>query len=160
MLSADIKTLIPQDSPLESILKDKPLTPEQEADLRAKWEAATKEDGAKVRMSLLPFLPLEEVAAVLTLGAKKYSAHNWRKGFAYSRLTDAALRHISAFNEGETLDVETNLTHIAHAICELLFLLEQIQLQRGEDDRYLYTDRQIARKDVIRKHLSQVINSK
>lgn len=102
-------------------------------DMKAKTEAV-KHDGEKPRMDLLPWEALEEVAKVLTFGAKKYADHNWRKGFAWSRLAAGALRHVSAYCRGERRDPETGLSHVAHAICMLLFLLSHEIGKLGTDD--------------------------
>lgn len=99
-------------------------------------EAAIKNDGEKPRMDLLPVESLEEIAKVLTFGAKKYSAHNWRNGFSWSRLLGALLRHIFAFMKGEDKDPETGLSHLAHAGCCILFLLWHEQYKKDLDDRY------------------------
>ena len=96
-----------------------------------------KHDSNKPPWSLLPFDGLEEVVKVLGYGATKYDAHNWRNGFKYSRLSDAALRHLTSFIRGEDKDPETNLSHLAHAVCCLLFLLEHTQKGYGTDDRYI-----------------------
>ena len=99
-------------------------------------QEALKFDTEKPRMELLPTGPLVGVARVLTFGAKKYAAHNWRGGFDYSRLIGASLRHITSFNDGEDLDPESTESHIDHAICTLMFLSEQIKKGTGTDDRY------------------------
>lgn len=96
----------------------------------------TKHDQGKPSLALLPGESLEEVAKVLDFGANKYGVYNWRKGFTYTRVTSAALRHIFAFLRGEDKDPETGLSHIAHAICGLLFLLTFILTKTGTDDRY------------------------
>lgn len=96
----------------------------------------TKHDDGKNQLALLPFEALEEVGKVMTFGAKKYAAHNWRSGFKYSRLISAALRHTFAFIRGEDNDPETGLSHLAHACCCLMFLLTQVLMKTGEDDRY------------------------
>jgi hypothetical protein len=96
----------------------------------------TKHDQDKVRMELLPPVALEEIAKVLTHGGKKYDDHNWRKGFKYSRLIGAALRHVFAFARGENLDPETGLSHLAHAACCMMFLIDHMVLGYGQDDRY------------------------
>jgi hypothetical protein len=97
---------------------------------------ALKFDGAKPRVELLPFAALEETSKVLAFGVEKYGEHNWRNGFKWSRLLGAMLRHIFAFLRGEDNDPETGLSHMAHAACCVLFLLEHILLKYGEDDRY------------------------
>lgn len=95
-----------------------------------------KFDAGKPMLSLVPARPLIEVARVLTYGASKYDRHNWRKGMAWSRLLDASLRHITAFNDGEDVDPETGICHLAHAICGLMFVLEYTQTHPVLDDRY------------------------
>lgn len=97
------------------------------------------DDETKPRMSLVPAALLRGVARVLMHGAKKYAAHNWRKGMAWSEPTSAALRHITAFNEGEDLDPESGLSHLWHAACNLAFLVEyeaNPHLYRQFDDRF------------------------
>jgi hypothetical protein len=95
-----------------------------------------KFDNEKPRWELLPSAPLGAIASVLTFGAKKYDAHNWRGGIEYSRLIGAAYRHLSAFNDGEDIDPESGLSHLAHLGCCVLFLLEQEAKGTGLDDRY------------------------
>lgn len=62
-------------------------------------------------------MALEAEARVLMFGDSKYGRDNWRKGLHYTRLLDAALRHIIAFADGEDLDPETGESHLAHAKC-------------------------------------------
>lgn len=82
-----------------------------------------KFDQDKPDYSLLPFGALDEVVGVLTYGAKKYDRFNW-EFVEKHRYQAAALRHISAYMQGERFDPETNFDHLAHAICNLIFLME------------------------------------
>ena len=94
-----------------------------------------KYDSAKPKMNLLPPKAILEVAKVLTFGAEKYDAENWRKlDDLQNRYTAGALRHIFAHMDGEKLDPETGLSHMAHALCCLLFKLE-IELEDGESKK-------------------------
>jgi hypothetical protein len=87
-------------------------------------------------MSLIPPEALIEVAKVLTYGRKKYPAeHNWRKGMEWSRPLDACYRHLAAWQQRVTIDEESGLRHLAHAIVNLMFLLVYELLQLGKDDR-------------------------
>lgn len=95
-----------------------------------------KHDQDKPRTDLLPTTPLFAIAEVLGMGAEKYAPHNWRGGIEYSRLIGAALRHLLAYNDGEDKDPESGLSHLAHAGCCVLFLLEQEAKGTGLDDRY------------------------
>jgi hypothetical protein len=87
-------------------------------------------------MELLSVDALNAIAEVLTFGAKKYEDHNWRKGFDWSRLYGAAMRHLSAHMNGEDKDPETKLSHLAHAGCCLMFLIEHEKRGLGKDDRH------------------------
>jgi hypothetical protein len=66
---------------------------------------------------------LEAIVEVLTYGAQKYSPRNWENGIAYSRCYAATWRHVVAHLRDERYDEETGLPHIAHAMCEVAFLL-------------------------------------
>lgn len=97
---------------------------------------AKKYDTYKPRMELLSRIALEQMAQVLTFGAKKYDAHNWRKGMDWSRLYGAAMRHLLASLDGEDLDPESGFPHLAHAAVNLMFLLEYSSKGLGTDDRH------------------------
>lgn len=94
-----------------------------------------KGDMGKLRWDLLPLAPIEQVLRVLALGATKYSDHNWRTGANWSRYYNAAMRHLSAYWQGEICDPETGESHLAHALCCLLFLAEYEAKGIGTDDR-------------------------
>jgi hypothetical protein len=90
-----------------------------------------KYDNDKPQWSLLPFKALKEVVDVLTYGAKKYAPDNWKKvPNAKQRYIDAGFRHFTAYAAGEKLDPETGKSHLAHALCCLLYLLA---FEIGED---------------------------
>lgn len=101
-----------------------------------KQGSALKFDDNKLPVNLLSSEALLQTAAVLKFGADKYSEHNWRQGFAWSRPLAAAMRHIMAFNDGEDKDPESGLSHLAHAMCCIMFLLEFEKTHRELDDRY------------------------
>ncbi len=83
-----------------------------------------KYDKDKPRWNLLPWDELEDVVHVLTFGAKKYAPDNWKfVDDANSRYMDATMRHLVAHQQGEQRDSESGESHIAHAMCCLLFML-------------------------------------
>ena len=95
-----------------------------------------KYDGGKPQLYLLPPKSINEVGKVLTFGAEKYDPHNWRKvDDLQNRYTSAALRHIFAHIDGESVDEETGLSHLAHAMCCLLFKLEDELIGESEEER-------------------------
>jgi hypothetical protein len=98
--------------------------------------SGVKHDQDKPRMELLDPLALEGLAAVLTFGAKKYAAHNWRGGIAYSRLLGAALRHLLAIIRGEDTDPESGLPHVDHLGCCWMFLSNMMKMRKDLDDRW------------------------
>ena len=82
-----------------------------------------KYDQDKLDWSLLPLEPIEDVVDVLTFGAKKYSADNWKQvPDLHDRYYAAAMRHITAWRKGEIKDPESGRPHLAHAQCCLIFL--------------------------------------
>ncbi len=84
-----------------------------------------KHDQQKARWDLLPMDPIKEVVKVLTYGAQKYDDENWRKvDNQRSRYYAATMRHIIAWWQGEKLDPESGYSHLAHAVCCLIFLME------------------------------------
>jgi len=85
--------------------------------------SGTKHDQGKPDLTLLDRIAMEEVARVLMKGAEKYGRLNWQKGIDKERLLAAALRHIMASNDGELKDPEFGTSHLAHAICGLMFAL-------------------------------------
>lgn len=95
-----------------------------------------KHDQEKPDMSLLSSTALVKIAQVMTFGKKKYSAHNWRGGFVWSRVLSAAMRHLVAYIGGEDKDPETGLSHLAHCGCCIQFLLEFEETHKELDDRY------------------------
>lgn len=99
-------------------------------------ERGVKHDQTKEPLSLLSRTWLLGVARVMSFGAKKYAAHNWRSGIERSRLLSAALRHILAYNEGEDTDPETGFSHLDHASCCLMFARETHETHPHLDDRY------------------------
>lgn len=95
-----------------------------------------KHDGGKPPMALISGTALAELAKVLEFGAKKYDPWNWKSGFVWSRLASAVLRHVFSWLSGEDKDPETGLSHLAHAMCGLMFLVDFEVNKIGQDDRY------------------------
>lgn len=94
-----------------------------------------KDDAEKNRVDLLPFDALEEVAKVLTFGARKYADRNWERGMDWMRVFGGVMRHMWAWVRGEDRDPESGLLHLAHATCDTLFLLAYALRTVGIDNR-------------------------
>ena len=97
--------------------------------------SATKHDAGKTEYCYLSPIAMEEICKVLTFGAKKYAPHNWTKGFKWTRVFSAAMRHLFAWLSGQDKDSETGLSHLAHAACCIMFLLEFAVTKPELDDR-------------------------
>jgi hypothetical protein len=90
--------------------------------------AATKKgakfDDSKNRWDLLPIAEVEDAVEVLTDGAKKYAPDNWRRvPDGKTRYYAALMRHIVAWRNGERIDKDSGRTHLAHALCCLMFVM-------------------------------------
>jgi hypothetical protein len=95
-----------------------------------------KHDEGKPPLDLLDRIALVETARVMAHGAKKYNAFNWRKGLTQRQTCAAALRHIYQHLDGEDLDTESGLLHLAHAACEVMFAIRMLMCRPDLDDRY------------------------
>jgi hypothetical protein len=115
-----------------------------------------KGDAGKPDLSLISPVWIFGVADVLTYGAKKRGAHNWRKGLAITRLCAGALRHIFQFLMGEDLDRDDDCEgcriadanpaepctkhsgkhHLFCASCNLMFASELLVTRPDLDDRF------------------------
>lgn len=96
------------------------------------------EKGKKAeQFSAMPWDVLQELARHYGEGAKKYAAHNYRRGYDWSLSFDAAQRHLAAFWAGETLDEETGSKHVVAAAFHCLALAVFINDHPSFDDRYV-----------------------
>lgn len=83
-----------------------------------------KYDDGKVDYTLLEWSAIEELAKVRMFGVEKYKERDsWKKVEPFSRYEAAALRHLIAYLEGEKNDKESGLSHLAHVMCNCMFLL-------------------------------------
>lgn len=104
--------------------KKKPKPKDEPQKAKPIKQEAVRHNQDKTRFDLIPPCFIREVAEVFTFGAKKYAPENW-KGFTpeqQEEIKASLLRHIYAYLEGEELDPESGLSHLAHAGCNLAFL--------------------------------------
>lgn len=83
-----------------------------------------KYDEGKPKWDLLPWREVGQIVDVITHGAEKYGICNWQhlKPFR-PRYFGALFRHTIARLMGEKIDRDSGLPHLAHAGCNILFLL-------------------------------------
>ena len=94
-----------------------------------------KDDSGKLRFDLVPPEAIRAWVSVLTHGADKYMDRNWEKGMAWGRPYAALCRHSLAWWSGEDIDPESGISHLAHAMCNLSFLITYQERNIGKDDR-------------------------
>jgi hypothetical protein len=98
--------------------------------------SGTKNDQGKPRISLIPKEALWGMAQALTHGAEKYGTYNFKLGISYTRLADAASRHLSAFIDGEDIDADSGNNHLFHALASLAMLTYMHAKRPDMDDRF------------------------
>ena len=94
-----------------------------------KEEKFKKSDNGKLPWTRFAWGGAAWVMKVMMFGAAKYGWDNWREAETVEdrrRYLDAAIRHLISHSKGEWLDKESDLPHLAHATCSLLFYLERV----------------------------------
>jgi hypothetical protein len=82
-----------------------------------------------------PIRAYQHVVRVLEFGAVKYVKGNWAKGMPWSVCFNCTMSHLTRAFQGEAKDEESGLTHLGHALCNILFLLAYRDLFPEGDDR-------------------------
>ena len=83
-----------------------------------------KDDTGKDRFDLLDPIHERAIVRVLTFGAKEYGDHNFKKvKDPYDRYYAALRRHLNDWRSGQKIDPKTGESHLAHVICNALFLM-------------------------------------
>lgn len=90
----------------------------------------------KLRYDLVPTDSMAEFVKVMTYGSIKYAERNWERGQKWSIPYASCMRHLNAWFAGEETDPESGLPHLAHALCNVFFLLSyQLRGMTTLDDR-------------------------
>lgn len=101
----------------------------------AAGSVGSKRDYGKPIIGAIPPHAELAVARVLTFGAEKYARDAWQAvENAEVRYMDAALRHLNAHRRGELADDESGESHLAHAACCILFMLDMQEREGIEND--------------------------
>ncbi len=86
---------------------------------------------------LTPFT-MEELAQVLDHGKEKYGKFNWMLGLPWTEIVASLKRHLSEFEKGNDFDDGeggSGRLHMAHVLCNAMFLLEGYKSFPQFDDR-------------------------
>jgi len=90
----------------------------------------------KVPLSTVSAPAMAEIGLAMLEGARKYGRHNYRAvGVRGSVYYDACLRHLMAWWEGEDIDPDSGLSHIAKATACLMVLRDSMLMENWVDDR-------------------------
>lgn len=91
---------------------------------------------AKPSMHFVPMIARLQEAIVMALGAKKYGSYNWReKKVLASVYSDAIDRHLAQWMDGEDMDEESGVSHLAHVRACCAILIDAIATGNLLDDR-------------------------
>lgn len=90
----------------------------------------------KLDMGLVPDTFIAEVALAFTEGALKYGRYNWRVAGVRASIYHAALRrHMAKWWNGENLDPQTGVSHLASAAACIAVLVDAMKIDKLTDDR-------------------------
>lgn len=79
----------------------------------------------KVSISKLPAVAMLHAAHAMMNGAVKFGPYNWREKKVQAEIyIDAALRHITLWNEREETATDSGVHHLGHAMACLAILLD------------------------------------
>lgn len=97
-------------------------------------DQSAKADKGKLELSLVNPQLVKAVAEVRMYGTEKYGdSENWRK-VEPKRYVDALYRHLLAYIEGNEVDEESGLSHLAHMACNISFLLDEEYLKEHKGE--------------------------
>lgn len=82
-----------------------------------------RKNTGKLRLDLVPTDVVEELAKVLTYGAKKYAERNWERGMPWSDVAGSLERHWADFKLGRRVDpAGSGMRTSALLLCNAVFL--------------------------------------
>lgn len=123
--------LQPKDKIAFGLRHDEMMTHEEEPDDgKAKHFSSDKS-----AVDQIPTDVLMEWGEVFKMGAKKYGRDNWKKGTDWHEFYGSALRHLFKFWQGEDVDPESGLSHLAHALWNVAAIRHYQMNGLGTDTR-------------------------
>lgn len=110
----------------------------------AAWSSVQPAENPKTRagaakpalFSVIPTAALLHLGEVMKLGAKKYGPFNWRDTpVPIETYIDAAGRHLLSFQDGEDVDPESGMSHLAHIMACCAIIIDATENKMVQDDR-------------------------
>jgi len=108
----------------------------------------------KTPLGLIPPFAMAQTALAHKYGAEKYGPFNWRDtGVCASTYVNAIMRHLNAWRDGEDLDPESGISHLAHVACSCNILLDAGYCRTLQDDRNITPNNELTKitVDLIKK---------
>lgn len=86
--------------------------------------------------SVIPTAALVHLGEVMKLGANKYGAFNWRETKVPAEVyVDAAGRHLLSWFDGENIDPESGMSHLAHVMACCAIIIDAQENGMLDDNR-------------------------
>jgi len=115
--------------------KGEPIAPKVNGEVRV-TSATGGQKGTKLsQLGYVDPKALYVLGEVAGMGAEKYDAYNYLKGYDWSLSYNAMQRHAMQFWAGEDADEESGLYHMAHAAWHCLAMVSFMLRKIGTDDR-------------------------
>lgn len=90
----------------------------------------------KLPLELVPPSAVAALAEAFADGAKKYGPYNWRdKSISSSVYYGAALRHLSAWWDGEDYAPDSGIHHLHHALACIALIIDGASVDKLNDNR-------------------------
>lgn len=84
-----------------------------------------KQDQYKARYDLIEWRTIDDMAEIMATGAAAHGDQGWKTlPDAEDRYFSAAMRHLVAWRNGDTIDGDSGYPHLAHVMCNIMFLSE------------------------------------
>jgi hypothetical protein len=90
----------------------------------------------KIPLELVPPSAIHALAEAFENGANRYGAYNWReRTISSSVYYGAALRHLSAWWDGEEVAVDSGINHLHHALACIALIIDGRSVGKLNDNR-------------------------
>ncbi len=95
-----------------------------------------KHDAEKTRVELLPVSALLKASEVFQHGAEKYSPWSWLDVHPWApRYYASTIRHLFAWRRGERMDPDSGLSHLSHALTNLMIMVHLEEEEYGRQSK-------------------------
>ena len=110
-----------------------------------------KQDGGKIKPSLVPTQLIKDVAEIREYGNNKYKTggeNNWKK-VDMRRYVDALYRHLLEFiDDFDSIDAESGKPHYKHMACNMAFICEMMAERVKKHGYNSYADNRVIARDI------------